>query len=85
MDLQCESCLWQIPADLFFWLELELLQLLDLSSKDSLWWGSRVDAGSFYGNDKEAAILQKVIGIHPNNTGLQSKISWFRDGAENSV
>ena len=67
---------WQGQGScLFFWLELQFLELLDFAGKDSLGRSRRVDARRFDGDDKEAAVLEEVAGIHAYNTRLHGESS----------
>eukprot|EP00955_Chlamydomonas_euryale_P004875 52082-Chlamydomonas_euryale.AAC.9 len=71
----------RLQSDLLLGLELQLLQLLHLAREDRLGRGGRVNAARLDGDDKVAAVLQEVLCIEADNTGLV----WLGDVGKDDV
>ena len=59
-------------GDLLLRLHLFRLHLLDLAGENGLWLGRGVDAVGLDGDDKVAAVFQKVGCVDGDNTGLKN-------------
>jgi len=70
-----------LEGDLLAGLELVVFQLLDLTGEDGLWGSGRVDAVGLDGDHKVSTVLQKVLGVEGDDTGLVG----LGDVSENGV
>lgn len=63
------SLIW-FKSELLLWLDTLFSHNVDLASKDLSSRSSRIDTVCLDGNDDRTTVLQKVVGVESDNSGL---------------